>query len=398
MSLDTPTTQQINDNIIAQLEASLNQSIPLLPKSFLRVLARALSGVFILLYKYAGFMHLQQFAQYASFKETTVNGVTLIPLVEWGRLVGLGDPTRATAAEILITVTVEQQGGGLPVGSQLVNPVTGVTYITTGSLQLDAPVVTVRAVAASDKSGGDGLGSVGNMQPGQAITFANPLAGVSRNATVSEQLVTGSAAETEQAYRQRVLDRFQKRPQGGAYADYEQWGEEAAGILNIYPYTSPYPGQVDLYVEATPESSGNADGVPTSAQLQSVLESVNLDTSGLASRRPAGALVNAYPIRRLGFYTVVTGLQVDDIVGARADITAAMRDYLANREPYIPGLSVPPRRDRITRSALGGAIDDIVSAYGGIFSEVTLFTGGASIDVYILGEGEKSKLEGVTFE
>ena len=53
MSLSTPTTQEVGDNIIAQLEASLNQSIPLLPKAFVRVLAKALAGVFILLYKFS---------------------------------------------------------------------------------------------------------------------------------------------------------------------------------------------------------------------------------------------------------------------------------------------------------------------------------------------------------
>ena len=51
MALDTPTTQEINDTILAQLEASLNQVIPLLPRSFLRVLAKTIAAVFTLLYK-----------------------------------------------------------------------------------------------------------------------------------------------------------------------------------------------------------------------------------------------------------------------------------------------------------------------------------------------------------
>jgi hypothetical protein len=92
MSLQTPTTKEISESIIAQLEASLNQSIPLLPKSFLRVLAKTLAGVFVLLYKYAGFMFLQMFVQTASAKQTTVNGKTFTPLTQWGRLIGVGDP------------------------------------------------------------------------------------------------------------------------------------------------------------------------------------------------------------------------------------------------------------------------------------------------------------------
>lgn len=83
MSLQTPTTKEISDNIIAQLEASLNQSIPLLPKSFLRVLSKALAGVFVLLYKYGGFMFLQVFVRTASAKETIINGNSVTPLIEW---------------------------------------------------------------------------------------------------------------------------------------------------------------------------------------------------------------------------------------------------------------------------------------------------------------------------
>ena len=98
MSLSTPTTKEISDNIIAQLEASLNQAIPLLPKSFLRVLSKVLAGVFILLYKYVGFMFLQIFVDAASASATEVNGKTVVPLTAWGRLIGVGDPVSATSA------------------------------------------------------------------------------------------------------------------------------------------------------------------------------------------------------------------------------------------------------------------------------------------------------------
>lgn len=386
MSLETPTTKQINDNIVAQLQAALNQSIPLLPKSFLRVLARALSGVFILLYKYVGFMHLQQYVRYASFKETTVNGVKIVPLVEWGRLIGVGDPTTATAAEMDVTLSVEGAGNStLPTGSQLVSA-GGQVYLTTAGVALDTTTVRVRVRAATS-------GSVGNQPVGAVLSFANPLADVARDATVAELQATGADAESGQAYRQRVIDRFQKRPQGGAYADYEQWGEETAGILNVYPYTSPYPGQVDLYVEATPASSGNADGIPTTAQLQAVLASVEKP-----ARRPVGALVNAYPIERVVFDVVVSGVDVGDIASVRPQITSAITEYFAARDPYIIGLSVLPRRDRITRSALGGVVDDVVSARGGIFSGVQLLLNNEEVDIFTLGVGQKAKTSGVTFE
>lgn len=394
MSLSTPTTKEISDNIIAQLEATLNQTIPLLPKSFLRVLARVLSGVFILLYKYAGFMFLQIFVQTASDQDTTVNGVIINPLKFWGRLIGVGDPVSATSAELYANVTVENQVGTLLSGAQLINADNGVTYITIGDVLLNAPVVQVLIKAVSDQTGGGGVGAIGNLNLSDVVSFANPLANVSRNAVVVSQAVTGANAESTGAYRQRVIDRWRKRLQGGALSDYQAWGEEEAGIINVYPYTSDFPGQVDVYVEATVASSGSADGIPTTAQLQAVLDSINFDDAGLASRRPASSLANALPITRTGFDCAVLGLTVDNLANVQSQIQTAVEEFFLNAEPFIVGLSVAPRLDRITRSSLIGLVGDIVTAANGSFTTVTFNeTGvGGSIESYVLQQGEKAKM------
>ena len=399
MSLTTPTTKDISDNIVAQLEASLGQAIPLLPKSFLRVLSKVLAGVFVLLYKYGGFMFLQMFVQTASASATTVNGKEVIPLVFWGRLIGVGDPVAATSAELLIDVTVETQTGVLPSGTQLVSTDNGVTYLTIGAVLLDASTVQATVRAASDQSGGDGSGTIGNLEPGAVLSFANPLANVARSTTVNTQLVTGADAESTEAYRQRVIDRFQKRPQGGAYSDYEQWGEEAAGIINVYPYTGS-PGQVDVYSEATTESSGSPDGIPTTAQLQSVLDLINLDQNGLASRRNANAFVNSLPITRTGFDAVVTGITgVDNLGATQTDVVSALTEYFLSAEPFIAGLSIPPRKDQLTRTRVSAIVEDIVTAAGGTFTAASfsLTSSSGNIASYVLGEGEKAKIVDVVF-
>ena len=397
MSLQTPTTKGISDNIIAQLEASFSQTIPLLPKSFLRVLSKVLAGVFIILYKYAGFQFLQIFVATAANADTEINGKIINPLVAWGRLIGVGDPAPATSAQLLVDITVTNQTGALPSGTQLVGANNGVTYITVGAVLLNAATVQATVRAVSDQSGGGGVGAIGNLEPADQLSFANPLANVNRVVTVDSQVVTGANGETTEAYRQRIIDRFQKRPQGGALADYELWGEEPAGIVNIYPYTSDCPGQVDVYVEATPDSSGDPDGIPTNAQLQEVLDSINFDDDGRASRRPANALVNTFPINRLGFDVEIYGLAVDDEATVQASIESALTEYMLGREPYIVGLSVLPRKDRVTRSGVSGVVDDIVSAAGGVFNSAYLVRTSVRTEQYSLGIGEKAKLESVSY-
>lgn len=391
MSQTPPTTAEISANIVAQIEASTNQTVPSFAKSFIRVFAKAFAAVVILVYKYAGFTALQLFVRTASASPTTFNGVTVTPLTEWGRLIGVGDPIAATSAEVVATVTVITQGGVLPAGSAVLNSSTGITYITLAAVALDAATVPVSLRAVADQSGGDGSGSIGNVLPGAVLSFANPLGAVSRNLVVASVTVTAADAESTNNYRQRILDRFQKRPQGGAYSDYEIWGEETAGIVSVYPYTSACPGQVDVYVEATPESSGSPDGIPTNAQLQAVLDSIELDQSGLATRRPAGALVNAFPITRSLFVVDVAGLEVTGLAQVQADVTAALTDYFATREPFILGLSVPPRRDRIAVTAVSAIVDDIVAAAGGVFGGVTVTQSDVPIIVYTLGIGQKAK-------
>ena len=394
MATQTPTTQELSATIVGQIEAQIGQTVPLLPKAFIRVLAKVLAATFITLYKYVGFIGLQLFVRTASGSPTVINGKTITPLIEWGRLIGIGDPLKATAAELTIDVTVENQTGNLPSGSQLLGEINGVTYLTIGAVLLNAPVVSVSVRAAADPNGSGGVGEIGNLDPGAVLNFANPLANVARATVVTAQTVTGADAETIDSYRQRVIDRFQRRPQGGAYADYAIWGEEAAGIANAYPYTGQ-PGEVDVYVESATET----DGIPTQAQLDAVFNSIELDQTGLASRRPANAFVNVLPISRTGFDVKVVGLQADNLAEVQADITAAAGGYFIQAEPFITGLNVPPRLDRLSDVELLGVVNDIVKAAGGIFTDATFSLEGqpTPLGAYTLGEGEKAKAASVVF-
>lgn len=386
MALDTPTTKAISDNIVAQMDATFGTS---LPKSFTRVLAKALSGVFILLYKYCGFNFLQMFVSTASMSPTTANGRTFIPLVEWGRLIGAGDPRASEPAQLIVQVSVEVIGSALPAASQLVYVPTGAVYITTESVILSGATVDVTVVATAEFSG-----TQGNLEPGAILSFANPLSGVSRSALVASQSVTGSDAETPDQYRERVTNRFQLRPQGGAYADYKLWAEEAIGVLRAYPYASDFPGQVEVYIE----SSTEVDGIPTEAQLEAALESINYaDATGQASRRPVGAQVNALPIVRVGFSVEIQGLSVENEPDVRAEIESALTAYFLSRAPFLVGLSIPPRVDRITQTSVNGVIEDIVSLNNGVYTAVVLRRGATVTALYSLGKGEKAKLTGVTY-
>lgn len=393
----TPTTQEISDNIIAQLESTLAQTIPFLPKSFIRVLSKALAGVFIILYKYAGFIFLQMFVSTASAKEVNINGNVLIPIVEWGRIIGIGDPKLATNAEMTIDIVVDNQVGILAAGAQLIRSDTGVIYITKSDVALNAPVIQADIIAVSDQAGGDGSGVIGNLEVADEVSFVNPLPNVQAVATVSVLLVTGANGEDiDTVYRQRVIDRFKKRPQGGAYADYEQWAEEVVGVINAYPYTGD-PGQVNIYSEVSTDI--DPDGIPPSGILIAVLESINKDENGRATRRNANAYPNSLPISRTGFDVNVVGLVAGDLLEAQTSIDTALEEYFLGREPFIDGLSLLPKTNLITNTGIIAVVNSVVAELNGVFTTAEFSLTGifVSINSYTLGNGEKTKVVNVNY-
>lgn len=395
MSLDTPTTETLTDIIVSQLEASLSQTIPpspLLPKSFTRVLAKVLAGLWTLLFKYGGWIHLQRFIKFASFDECTVNGKQIRPLVELGRQLGVEDPDPGQRAVLLIDVTVTDQTDALAAGHMLLRSEIGVVYKTLYPVDLDAATVQVQVQAVSDQDGNEGIGDIGNLEAGDEISFSGSPARVARVATVDSQVTAGADAETGEEYRARVWDRAKAKPQGGAYADYRTWGVAVANVVHIYPYTSDNPGETDVFVEA--DTGIDADGIPTQVILDAVYDAIQVEESGQATRRPTNSAVNVLPITRTEFDVVLTGFAADadgDLTTLQGLVEDALDEHLRTREPFISGLDPLPRKNRITLGEVSGVVAAICNAQGGSVVSVDLQLNSESITAYTLDHGEKAK-------
>jgi uncharacterized phage protein gp47/JayE len=396
MALDTPTTKEVADSIVNQVVASVSPITTLLPRAFTRFFSKVLAGVFMLIYKYAGWMFLQIFVRTASFEETIVLGQRITPLIEWGRLIGVGDPTPATQTELLLDITVTNQTGSLPAGTQAVSNKNGITYILLSPVTLDAALKQGTFRAASDIDGGTGGGAIGNLDPGDIVSFVNPLANVERDMTVDSVTTTGADAEKEPEYRQRVIDRFQKQPQGGAGVDYEIWGEEVEGVVAIYPYTGN-DGFVDVYVEVS--TSIDPDGIAPPDILEDVAESITFN-EGSQTRKPINAFLNTFSITRRGFDVVISGLDVSDPATVEPLIEGAITTYFLERQPFIDGVTPLPRRDRIQVSNIRTIVDSFTTAAGGSFGDVNVFFTGTTEAVdpaYSLQIGEKVKASNINF-
>lgn len=389
---------EIADEIIAQMATSLNTTIPLLPKSFCRVLAKALGGVFVLLYEFAGWNLLQMFVKTASNKPVNFNGQTINPLQAHGELVGIFQKT-GQRAERTVEITVLTQGGTLVSGERIANPDTQMIYVVVGNVALNAPTVyaTIRATRP---------GVLGNVDVGTELYFVSPPDAVEKEVTVSDDGTAGVDPETTEAYRERVLERWLARPQGGAYADYKNWAEEVTGVRNAYPYSAwEHPGipnsragQVFVFVE----SDDSLDGIPSTALKNEVAAHIEGDGAGLANRRNINAEVRVLGITRTAFDVEISQITTDSpeiTEAAKTAIQDGLTEFFYDREPggQVGYTVLPPKKDVVSKMEVGGIVSRIAAGYNGSIGSIKVSSGGVDVEVYPLQEGEKAKLGTLTW-
>lgn len=390
---DTPTIASLAESIINSIQSRLGVTRSLLAKSFILPFAYAVAAALIILYKFGNFILAQQFPATASADPVTIFGRSIVPLRAWGDLKGVRPPDEGSAAVLRVAVTVTEQSGSILAGEQLTGTDNGVTYLVLETVPLNSPQVQVLAEAIGDQQGGDGVGTIGNLDVGAEVAFSNPVANIQRIAEVSGVESTGTDAEDiDGAYRRRVLNQFRLQPQGGALADYKLWAEGVPGVANAYVYVGEVPGTVRTYVEAV----GTVDGIAGQSLLYDVHDAQIYDADGLATRNPVSSVPEVASITRAAFTVTITGL--DEGSGSLADlqsaISAAVEEYFEEREPYIRGLSLNPRTDKINIYAVSGVVFDVSESLGGTFSTVAMTDGnGDPVEDYALAAGEKARVD-----
>ena len=399
MSYENTTIEEIYNLFIEAFGQEFNNSLKLLPKSFIRLLSKILAGIFIILYKLNGWFFLQIFVSTASFKEVTVLGRRIRPLVEWGMLVGVGAPGSATEWRGTAVVSVISPGNTLLSGTQLRSSLTEKIYITENTVFLAGETVSVNIFCTES-------GTAGNLDAGDEVEFVNPVGTVKKSAFIESVISMASDEETEGTYRQRVQNRFKMQPQGGSLIDYRKWASEVPGVYKTYIYTDPdSPAGVLIYVSA--DISVYPDRIPPASVLIAVGDACTYNPeTGEQDRKPLGAVLdpagngsysNIKPVTVTGFDVYVTGVPVDvDIADFANQAKTNIELYFLNREPFVRGLSVDNViLDKITKVNVIGILNEIAISKKIDFSAVDIKTDDASIGDpgYVLGFGELSKLD-----
>ena len=395
MAYKNKTIEEVQQLLIRSFEHKFNKQLRILPKSFIKILCKVFAGVFIIVYKLVGWYFLQMFPETADWKEVTILGVRLRPLVKLGVLFGVGEPLAGVQWRGIITIDVLTQGSVLYSGTQLKSNVTGKLYIVEETKTLLQQKETVSVVCTE-------IGAAGNLEQNDTLNFVNPYGFVKTEAVVLDVARVGLDNETEISYRRRVANRFRMQPQGGALADYRIWASEVQGVLNVYPYNDKeQPGGVLLYVSGI--SDVYADRIPDKGLLKKVGEACTYDPeTGRATRKPLTAMLdpkndgsysNVKPVSVAVFDVAITG--VSGIVSAdfAQVVKPALQNYFLDRDLYIRGLSDDNNRTNvISKNHVITVINQIAVSVKAIFETAEIRKDGKVVPLYTLDNGELARL------
>lgn len=177
-------------------------------------------------------------------------------------------PRKAASAATGPVVITGVDGSVAPAGTALTRG-DGTEYFTAADATIVAGTATVTVTAST-------AGAIGDAVANTQLSFVAPIAGIDSTATVDAPGIgAGADVEDIEAWRARLLNRWQQPPKGGTSSDYKEWALEVAGVTRAWVY----PKELGLgTVTVRPVTDGAPGGLipdaPTIAAVQAHIDSV----------------------------------------------------------------------------------------------------------------------------
>lgn len=361
-----PTTIELYNDILSDLEAQYGLSIPVFGKNFLRVLAIVQAAKLKLFY--LSIANVQKNIFIDTAEPENIGGT----LERFGRVKLNRNPFAATAGIYTVEVT-GTIGAVIPAQTTFKSDDTaqnaGKLFILDSEYTLTATTDTI-----SIRSLETGIET--KLAVADTLTATAPIALVNKTATVTVETTEPSSAETLEDYRKKALDAYRLEPQGGAATDYRLWAADAQGVKQSYAYAKTGTEyQINLYVEATIADSTDGKGTPSALLLTEVEEVVEFDPDATRpsyerGRRPLQAIINFLPVTILEIDIVINGL-----VGRTTDIETLIEDALTAEinkvRPFVAACDVLSDKNDILDT--NKIIATILNARpGSVFGAITL--------------------------
>lgn len=219
MPFKIPTTQELKDQNLDNLESELNQTVPAVDKSFLKVLAGTEAMAGIGLYKYA-------------VDRAFANLAITAPEDDLERIGAEYDVIRKAAVAAQFDIDVDTTGAAtIPVRTSWSGDSNSERYFS------DSEVIAAGAGTVEIPVTAGVSGEAGNLNVGDALTIETQIVNVSDIAVVSSITTLGTEKEDLEVYRRRVLNEIRTVGGGGNGVDYRTWSEAVTGVNRVFPYS-----------------------------------------------------------------------------------------------------------------------------------------------------------------
>ena len=245
MPYDRPALAELDEELRADVVSRLPGTDPLLRRSYIGALVRAVAGGNHELYGFLQWIADQAFPDTAEGPE----------LLRWAAIWGV-TPTAATRATGTITVT--GTSGTLIAAGTIWRSGLTIDYRSTANVAI--PVagtldVDIEAVVA---------GAAGNAAAGVSVSLVSPIAGAVSQATVATALTGGADIEATDSVRRRLLQRIQNPPRGGTSEDYVFWSRSASADVTR-AWSRALAGGLGTITVYFMTDDATANGIPTAA-------------------------------------------------------------------------------------------------------------------------------------
>jgi uncharacterized phage protein gp47/JayE len=301
MPWSTPSLRTVREMVRNDVTAALYGAV-LVGNSVLRVMSDAMAGLAHLVLRYIDWLALQLLPDTAEQEWLDRHGDIWLVNAD-----GTTGRKSATYAEGTATAT-GLEGYIIPTATPM--SALGVNYETTAETILGTGPTNMPLHALD-------AGSIGNLNPGDTVSFSVPIAGVDSEAIIVG-MTGGADTETDDQLRARILFRIRNPPMGGDQADYIIWATSIPGVTRAWAACEIGPGTMTVRFMMDDLRADN-HGLPTP-------DDVIMVSDYISTVRPvtvADCFVMA-PI--LFFYDITISQLSDDTPEVRARIEQSIKD------------------------------------------------------------------------
>lgn len=356
MPFSRPTLSELRNQVLADINATLDGANALLRKAVLRVLGVAQAGLAHLHFGYIDWISKQAVPWTATDEY----------LAGWGAMKNVF--RKDAVAAVLRAQFAGNPGIVISAGVEVKRP-DGIAYAVDATQEIGSDgkaVVVLRAAVA---------GADGNCPSGTPVTLSSTITGVQSTGTILAAVSTGVDMESQDAYSERVIAAYQETPHGGKEGDYVGWALAVAGVSRAWcsPNGMGAGTVVVRFMMDTSQTQHGGFPQGSNGVSQHDMGPDGLPRAAVATGDQlmlADALIGQQPVTALVFACAPVNNSLQFKLSGLSGASSATRNAIVAALADVLFRTGDARGGTINRNDIEGAINSVSGASGWLLVEI----------------------------